>query len=318
MHDHHPEHISEDPLFQRLLTDLLADRRAQRRRSYLRMAFIAVVGVLALVPLVMGALRGAPTSAEEGGYAALVSVRGEIGADQAASAANLSDTLERAFADEQSKVVVLVINSPGGTPVQASLIHERIVRLKKQHPTKKVVAVGEDLVASGAYMIAVAADEIVVNPSTLVGSIGVVTRGFGFTGLMDKLGIERRVATAGENKNLLDPFSPVTEQDRAKQAEILADVHEHFIALVRESRGGRLHAADEVLFTGEVWAGRRAVELGLADRVGSLAQVLDEVGVQKTREYRGASSFLQELLKGTRVEVRPVLPVPGVSALGVL
>lgn len=304
------------PEFTRLLEDLLADRRAQRRRSYLRMAFIALFGCLVLATFLAGALRGLQSRAPaQDSYLAVVNIKGEIGAEQSASAANLTGALERAFADERAPAVVLVINSPGGTPVQASLVHEHIERLKKQYPKKKVIAVGEDLVASGAYMIAVAADEIVVNPSTLVGSIGVVTRSFGFTGLMDKLGIERRVATAGESKNLLDPFSPVTEGSRAKQAEILAAVHEHFIELVVAGRGKKLKADGVQLFEGEVWAGRRAVQLGLADRVGSLAQVLDEFGVKKTREYRGATSMLQEVLRGMRVHVQPVLSFSGLPAL---
>lgn len=292
----------------RLVSQLLADRRATRRRSYVRMALLALVIVAALVAA--GLWRAPATSgAGSGGHVAVVPIRGVIGEGDSASAENVNAALERAFADTEARAVVLLINSPGGTPVQAELIHERIVRLKKEHPQRKVIAVGEDLLASGAYMIAVAADDIVVSPSSLVGSIGVVSRGFGFTGLMEKLGVERRVATAGVSKNLLDPFAPLTEADRAKQAEILSDVHAGFIELVRQGRGARLSAEPSELFSGAVWTGRRSLELGLADRLGSLWTVVhDELGVRQIREYRAAPPLLRELMRNFKVQVDVLLP----------
>lgn len=301
----------------RLVSELLADRRAQRRRSYLRMALVAVLGLAGLALAFFLAWQASRTAHPAAGeHVAVVTLRGIIAADEQAGAANLADALERAFADEAAKGVVLLIDSPGGAPVQASLIHDHIVRLKKEHPGRKVVAVGEDLVASGAYMVAVAADEIVVNPSTLVGSVGVVSRGFGFTGLLEKLGVERRVATAGANKNLLDPFAPVTDAARAKQAEILADVHEHFIALVRAGRGERLAKDRPELFSGDVWTGRRALELGLVDRIGDLQQVVhDEFGAKSVREYAPRAPLLRELMRRFSVQVNVALSdaSPGAS-----
>lgn len=307
----------------RLVSDVLAAQRAAQRRRHARAAFV-VLGVLGLAlfaALVAASAWRAPGAAGAGStdYVAVVSIRGAIGEDEAASAENVTDALERAFADSDAKAVVLRINSPGGTPVQASLIHERIVRLKKEHPGRKVVAVGEDLLASGAYMVAVAADEIVVNPSSLVGSIGVVSRGFGFTGLMHKLGVERRVATAGANKNMLDPFAPLTDADRAKQAELLADVHAEFITLVRAGRGARLAQDRPELFSGTVWSGRRALELGLVDRLGSLSTVVhDEFGVRRIREYRTAAPLLRELLRNFKVQVNVALPTEAASALSLV
>jgi protease-4 len=304
----------------RLVSDVLAAQRAARRRRYVRVALVAfaLLGLALFVALVAArAWRGAGvTGAGSADYVAVVSIRGAIGEDEAASAENVTDALERAFADSGAKAVVLRIDSPGGTPVQASLIHERIVRLKKEHPDRKVVAVGEDLLASGAYMVAVAADEIVVNPSSLVGSIGVVSRGFGFTGLMSKLGVERRVATAGASKNMLDPFAPLTDVDRAKQAELLADVHAEFIALVRAGRGARLAENHPELFSGAVWSGRRALELGLVDRLGSLSTVVrEEFGVRQIREYRASAPLLRELLRNFKVQVNVALPAGSAGAL---
>jgi protease-4 len=297
----------------RLVSDVLAAQRAARRRRYVRVALVAfaLLGLALFVALVAArAWRGAGvTGAGSADYVAVVSSRGAI-------AENVTDALERAFADSGAKAVVLRIDSPGGTPVQASLIHERIVRLKKEHPDRKVVAVGEDLLASGAYMVAVAADEIVVNPSSLVGSIGVVSRGFGFTGLMSKLGVERRVATAGASKNMLDPFAPLTDVDRAKQAELLADVHAEFIALVRAGRGARLAENHPELFSGAVWSGRRALELGLVDRLGSLSTVVrEEFGVRQIREYRASAPLLRELLRNFKVQVNVALPAGSAGAL---
>nr|WP_316652790.1 S49 family peptidase [uncultured Gellertiella sp.] len=191
------------------------------------------------------------------------------------SALNLSgvaSALEEAFSAKRAPAVALVINSPGGSPVQSRLIYQRIRALAEEHD-KKVLVFVEDVAASGGYLIALAGDEIIVDPTSIVGSIGVVSGGFGFTGLIDKLGIERRVYTSGENKALLDPFKPENEKDIAWLKDLQGDIHAVFIAMVKARRGTRLKD-DPDLFTGLFWTGTRGVELGLADQLGSLREVL--------------------------------------------
>ena len=185
--------------------------------------------------------------------------------------------LDRAFNIKSAPAVALIINSPGGAAVQSHLIHRRIRDLAEQKE-KRVIAVVEDVAASGGYMIATAADEIIVDASSIVGSIGVVAAGFGFTGLMDRIGVERRIYTAGKSKAMLDPFRPEREEDVARLKTLQEDVHASFIALVKERRGGRL-ADDPDLFSGAFWSGSKGIELGLVDRIGDLRTV--------TREYFG-------------------------------
>lgn len=181
-------------------------------------------------------------------------------------------TLERAFAMPNAKAVALIINSPGGSPVQSHLIFLRIRQLAAEHHVP-VIAFVEDVGASGGYMIACAADEIIADQSSIVGSIGVVGGSFGFVGLMDKLGVERRLYTSGKNKAMLDPFLPVKQEDVDRLKEIQRDIHEDFIALVKQSRGDKL-SREKDLFTGEYWAGQRALDLGLIDAIGDLRSTL--------------------------------------------
>jgi signal peptide peptidase SppA len=203
----------------------------------------------------------------------VVRLSGAIGAAaplrQGLSIAGCATPLERAFAMKSAPAVVLQINSPGGSPVQSRLIYERIRALAAEHD-KKVYAFAEDVAASGGYMIACAADEIYADGSSLIGSIGVISSGFGFVHLIHKLGVERRVYTAGENKFQLDPFRPEKPEEIKRLKRIQEIVHEDFIALVKESRGGRLSASDNSLFTGEFWSGRQALELGLIDGIMDL------------------------------------------------
>jgi protease-4 len=184
-------------------------------------------------------------------------------------------SLRSAFEDEGSRGVVLLINSPGGSPVQAGIINDEIVRLKAKHG-KPVYAVVEETCASAAYYIAAAADDIYVDKASLVGSIGVLMDGFGFTGLMEKLGIERRLMTAGDNKGLLDPFSPQDESQRQFMQNLLAEIHTQFIDVVKRGRGDRLKETPET-FSGLVWNGQQAVALGLADGLGNLDYVAREI-----------------------------------------
>jgi signal peptide peptidase SppA len=189
------------------------------------------------------------------------------------SLATVSRTLERAFTMRHAKAVALVINSPGGSPVQSRQIYLRIRQLAAEKNLPVLVFV-EDVAASGGYMIACAGDEIFCDPSSILGSIGVVGGGFGFQDLIRKIGIERRIYTAGEHKAMLDPFQPEDPEDVARLKAIQREIHALFIALVKQSRGARLKGADDVLFTGEYWAGESSVALGLADGIGDLRSTL--------------------------------------------
>ena len=209
-------------------------------------------------------------------YTAMVEVNGLIAPGTDASAEKITTALQAAFKDKSTQGVVVRINSPGGSPVQAQTIYDEMKRLRKKYPEIPLYAVVEDICASGGYFVAVGADRIFVGKASIVGSIGVLMNGFGFTGLMDKLGIERRLLTAGENKGMLDPFSPLDEKDKEHVKTLMADIHQQFIGVVREGRGKRLKESPEI-FSGLIWTGQRSVDLGLADGFGSLEYVAREV-----------------------------------------
>ncbi|GAB4369073.1 MAG: S49 family peptidase [Kiloniellaceae bacterium] len=212
------------------------------------------------------------------------------------SLASVEPLIERAFAQKRLEAVALVINSPGGSPAQSALIAKRIRDLAQEKEVP-VLAFCEDVAASGGYWLACAGDEIFVQPTSIVGSIGVITAGFGFTGLMDKAGVERRLYTAGERKSMLDPFRPENPEDVARIKALQAELHGVFKDMVRDRRGHRLKAAEDVLFSGEFWAGGKAVELGLADSVGELRQVLrDRFGKRvRLRRIQGPKRLLRRL-----------------------
>jgi protease IV len=248
------------------------DRQSERRwRVFFRIVWLAFF--LALAWLLFG--DRFQSTAPTGPHTALVEVRGEIAADSEASAEVLVAALKNAFEDAGSQAVVLRINSPGGSPVQAGIVHDEIKRLKALHG-KKVYAVVEEVCASGAYYIAVAADEIYTDKASVVGSIGVLMDGFGFTGTMAMFGVERRLMTAGANKGIGDPFSPLPEAQRAYLQTTLDQIHQQFIAVVKEGRGKRLKETTDT-FSGLFWNGEEAIKLGLADHLGSLDYVAREV-----------------------------------------
>jgi protease-4 len=205
-----------------------------------------------------------------------VRIDGEIDRSERANAEAVVESLQQAFAYPKVVGVLVVINSPGGSPVQAGQIHDELKRLREKHPDKPGHAVIEDMAASGGYYIAAAADRIYVDKASIVGSIGVIMSGFGFTGAIDKLGVERRVISAGKNKAFLDPFQPQKPEDVAHIGQMLNEVHEQFIKVVRDGRGARLKESPD-LYSGLVWTGARAVELGLADAVGSAHSVARDV-----------------------------------------
>ena len=211
-----------------------------------------------------------------GKHTALVEVRGVIGPEGMASADNVTTGLQDAFKDKRTQGVIVRINSPGGSPVQAGHINDEIRRLRAKYPNIPVYAVVEDICASGGYYVAVAADKIYVDKSSIIGSIGVLMDGFGFTGAMEKLGVERRLLAAGENKGFLDPFSPIQESQKAYAEKMLNEIHQQFINVVRQGRGKRLKETSE-MFSGLLWIGSKSIELGLADALGGVDYVAREV-----------------------------------------
>ncbi len=252
--------------------ELLRDRRAERRwRIFFRLAWL---GLAVAVAWAIFSQRGHGT-APVGTHTALVEVRGVIESQGEASAENLLPALRSAFEAADAKAVVLRINSPGGSPVQSGIVNDEIRRLKALHK-KKVYAVVEEMCASGAYYIAVSADEIYVDKASLVGSIGVLMDGFGFTDAMAKLGVERRLLTAGENKGMLDPFSPQNERQKAYAQAMIDQIHRQFIEVVKAGRGARLKETPET-FSGLFWNGEEAVKLGLVDHTGGLDFVAREI-----------------------------------------
>ena len=229
-------------------------------------------------------------------HTALVNIKGEIADGTEASAENIVASMRAALEDTGSQGLILLINSPGGSPVQAGIINDEIVRLKALH-RKPIYAVVEESCASAAYYIAAAADKVYVDKASIVGSIGVLMDGFGFTGLMDKLGVERRLMTAGENKGFLDPFSPQTEAQRKHAQSMLNHIHSQFIEVVKKGRGDRLKETPD-MFSGLFWTGQQAVELGLADELASLDQVArDVIKAEEIVDYSRHDNVAERLVK---------------------
>ena len=255
-----------------LLTEQLKVSRANRRWRWLRFISFSVA-VVAAVWWVMK--DGAQPVMQSASHTAVVTVSGVISSDGEANAEDINQALRAAFEDEGAKAVVLLINSPGGSPVQAGIVSDEMSRLKAIYK-KPLYAVIEETGASAAYYIAASADDIFVDKASVVGSIGVLMDGFGFTDLMQKLGIERRLMTAGENKGFLDPFSETTPRQKAHVQRVLNQIHEQFIEVVRAGRGTRLQETEDT-FSGLFWTGEQSVELGLADQLGGLDYVAREI-----------------------------------------
>lgn len=232
------------------------------------------------------------------GYVAEIRVNGIISSDSLASARQINPLLEKAFSDKKAKGVVVVINSPGGAPVQSDLIRRKLITLREKHPDKDVLVYGEDMLTSGAYMIAVGSDKIYAAPSSIVGSIGVISQGFGFTGLMKKFGIQSRILTAGKNKAIGSPFEPFTKAAKDKLNKTLQRLHHQFISYVKTARRDKLTDSD--VFTGEFWVGDEAAELGLIDGVGAMDDLLQKFfGTSKTKEIKPTVT-LSNILKMLR------------------
>lgn len=267
-----------------MLSALKEQRSARRWRVFFRFMILLYVG--AVLALAMGLFN--TSSQEENAHIATVDVRGMI-ADQpggTASAEKVIEGLKRAFEAENAKAVFILINSPGGSPVQSAQIYREILRLRAEHSDMPVYALGSDTMASGAYYIASAADQIYADPTSIVGSVGVIMSGFGFTEVMDKLGVERRVHTAGESKAFMDPFAEETPESLAHIDQMLSEIHGVFIDDVKRVRGEKIKLQDSEVFNGLVWTGVKALEIGLIDGLGSPGEVgRDKFSIEKFVDY---------------------------------
>lgn len=270
-----PRSNKEWKLIEKMVTSSQDEHRKARRWGifFKSLTFVYLFVMLMVFSPGMWGTSGVSASKP---HTALVDLKGAIMDDSEASADRLVSGLREAFEAEHSKGIIIRVNSPGGSPVQSGLVYREVQRLKQQYPEKKVYAVITDIGASGAYYISASADEIYADPASLVGSIGVVSDGFGFVAAMDKIGVERRVYTSGTNKAMLDPFSPEDPKQKEFFASILTDVHQQFIDAVKEGRGDRIKD-DEIVFSGLFWSGRQALELGLVDGLASPGQVAREI-----------------------------------------
>lgn len=262
----------EREVLEKLAFATIKEQRARRRWGI----FFKFV-TLSLIAFALWTSFGPSVSDMEnvGPHTALIKIDGTIEAKGAGDAETVIAALTKAYADPGSVGLILQINSPGGSPVQAGIINDEITRLRKQYPKKPLYVVVNEICASGGYYIAVAADRIYVNKASIVGSIGVLMDGFGFTGTMEKLGVERRLLTAGENKGFMDPFSPQSEKQKLYALGMLDEIHQQFIDVVRKGRGKRLKESPEI-FSGLFWSGAKSVELGLADGFGTVESVARE------------------------------------------
>ncbi|RVU86251.1 S49 family peptidase [Leucothrix sargassi] len=297
------------------LAGIVEQRRARRWNIFFKlvMFLFAALFILSLLSTTANVAKltdpklSAMTDGED--YAAMVTISGVIMDGESASAANLIPALQEAFKDENAKGVVLRCNSPGGSPVQSNLVYEEIMRLRDVYPDKKVYAVTEDVCASGGYYIIAAAQEIYADKSSIVGSIGVRMDSFGFVDLMEKVGVESRQITAGENKALLDPFKPERAEDIAHLESLLGNTHQHFIDAVKAGRGDRI---DEVknpeLFSGLFWSGDQAQALGLVDGIGSTRSIArEELEAERLIEYTKEKDFFAQLSKRIGSSIRSAM-----------
>ncbi|MGO4378446.1 S49 family peptidase [Pseudoduganella sp. RAF53_2] len=285
----------EREVLEKLVFATLKEQRANRRWSIFFKVFVLVIVFFAIASYFDIHLGG--DSESLGRHTALIEIEGNIEAEGSGSATVVIPALNKAFADAGSVAVVLHINSPGGSPVQAGMIVDEIRRLRKGYPNKPLYVVVDEICASGGYYIASAADRIYVNKASIIGSIGVLMDGFGFTGTMEKLGVERRLLTAGENKGFLDPFSPQSEKHKQHAQTMLKEIHEQFIEVVRAGRGKRLHETPE-MFSGLFWTGAKAIDMGLADDLGSVDSVArDVVKAEDVIDYTQHEGLPERVLK---------------------
>ena len=283
-----------------LLENLKETRKARRWKAVLRVLTLLVIVSVVIVVFDFH-LPGRGIGVEK--HTAMVTLEGEISSSSMANASDVNSSLTAAFENENSAGVVLRINSPGGSPVQAGMINDEIHRLRKLYPKKPFYVVVEDICASGGYYVAVAADQILVDKASIVGSIGVIMEGFGFTGLMDKLGVTRRMIAAGSNKGMMDPFSKENPQQVEMMKTMIDEIHQQFITVVKEGRGARLKDSAD-LFSGRVWNGEQAVKIGLADGFGTVDTVARDVfKAPDILDYTMKENFAERVAKRFGAEV---------------
>lgn len=291
----------ERKVLEKLALEALAEQKRARRWGI----FFKLLGFgyLALVLVVALDLGNADHVAEGTKYTALVELTGVIKAKGDADAEQIVTALQAAFEDKNTAGVILRINSPGGSPVQSGIINDEMRRLRAKHPEIPLHVVVEDVCASGGYYVAAGADKIFVDKASIVGSIGVLMDGFGFTGAMDKLGVERRLLTAGESKGFLDPFSPQNENHKDHARQMLGEIHQQFIEVVRKGRGKRLKETPE-MFSGLMWSGAKSIELGLADGYGSVESVArDVIKAAEVRDFTVKQNFAEKFAKQLGAQV---------------
>ena len=288
-----PDSNWERKTLEKLLFAAHEEQKSRRRWSiFFRMAILLFLFLILLASVEFG--KDADTHVR---HTAMIDLHGVIQPKGESNAENIIAALNSAYEQQNVAGVILRINSPGGSPVQAGMINDEIRRLRGKYPDKPLYAVVEDMCASGGYFVAVAADKIYVNKASIVGSIGVLMDGFGFTGTMDKLGVERRLLTAGENKGFLDPFSPQAPQHRDHAQLMLNDIHKQFIDVVKTGRGSRLKETPE-MFSGLMWTGVQSLQLGLADDFGSVDSVAREViKAEKVLDYSVKDNIAERFAK---------------------
>ncbi len=288
-----------DPQWERQLLEKIAFSTLQEQKAKRRWGIFfklsALVYLVAVLVLVID--WGGSETLVDGKHTALVHVRGTIESSGDASAEKINGALQSAFEDKGTAGVILRINSPGGSPVQSGIVYDEIRRLRAKHPEVPLYVVVEDLCASGGYYIAAAADKIFVDKASIVGSIGVLMDGFGFTSTMEKLGVERRLLTAGENKGFLDPFSPQDSKQKEHARVLLGEIHKQFIEVVRQGRGARLKETPD-MFSGLMWTGSQSIQLGLADDFGTVDSVArDIIKADKILDYSVKENIAERFAK---------------------
>ncbi len=285
----------EKSLVNELAREVLNEQRRNRRWGiFFKMLFALYLFTFMVIYFVNNTDTGSFSSDK---HTALIEINGVIAADTEARADYVVTGLRKAFKDENTQGIILRINSPGGSPVQAGYINDEIKRLRKEYPEIPVYAVISDMCASGGYYIAAAADKIYANKASIVGSIGVIMAGFGFVEAIDKLGVERRLLHAGKNKGFMDPFQPLKSSEATHIQGLLNEIHQQFIDVVKEGRGARL-AEDERLFSGLIWSGQESITLGLVDELASASQVArDVIGAEEIVDYTKHENYLDRFAK---------------------
>lgn len=302
-------------VLEKLAFAALKEQRASRRwKIFFRIVTFVYIG------LILAYLFDLPIMGVEkeisSRHTALIEMKGVIDSEGDASAEKINSALDSAFKDSGSVGVILRINSPGGSPVQAGMIYDEIKRQRAQHPDKPLYVVVEEMCASGGYYTAAAADKIFVDKASIVGSIGVLMDSFGFTGTMEKLGVERRLMTAGKNKGIGDPFSPETADQKARLQEMLDEIHQQFIKVVREGRGARLKETPDT-FSGLFWSGAKSIQLGLADDYGTVESVArDVIKAEDIIDYTEKENFSERLARRLGASVGAAFGGGVMNALG--